>query len=79
MMYLCVYNPPIIRDKDFQNQFNETVNNLLIKYDHLYLIGDLNYNLSHATKGKILSDLCEVYGLTNMIVTPTCHTTQGDS
>ena len=59
----------------FLNELNLSLNQCVIKYDNIIVMGDLNIDIS--SKGKdnnnFLSDLCGTFSLQNMIIGKTCH------
>ena len=58
------------------NEFSQNFTNLLDKcmtyYDNYMVIEDLNYDLLCENKGKTLSELMELFDLTNLVKQATC-------
>ena len=58
------------------NEFSQNFTNLLDKsmtyYDNYMVIEDLNYDLLCENKGKTLSELMELFDLTNLVKEATC-------
>ena len=40
-------------------------------YSDMWVIGDLNFDMSHQTNGETLRDICDLYGLEQLITEPT--------
>ena len=49
----CVYRPPSTNDTTFENDFSTKLDQMLVKYEHICVIGDLNYNLLIPEKAKL--------------------------
>ena len=69
---LCIYRPPSMSDLDFTSNFSKTLDKCITAYDKYMVIGDLNYSLLCDNKGRTLSDLLEIFDLTNLISKATC-------
>ena len=54
----------------FKKLFKDTCEKVLDNYDHLIIIGDLNFNMFHQ---NLLSNLCPTLNLTNIIDEATCY------
>ena len=53
-----------------KNSVSNTADCLLKTYDDLVFMGDAN---CCPTKSTTIQDLCDTYGLSNLIKEPTCH------
>ena len=47
---------------------------MLVKYEHICVIGDLNYNLLIPEKSQTLNNIMDTYNLKNLVKDPTCFT-----
>ena len=65
-----LYKPPKVKDGPFKRCFTDLCNALIKESPHWLFIGDTNFNM--LTK-NILSELCDIYSLRNVISGPTCH------
>ena len=65
-----LYKPPKVKDGPFKRCFTDLCNALIKESPHWLFIGDTNFNM--LTK-NILSELCDIYSLRNVIPGPTCH------
>ena len=59
---------------EFFNEISNTLSKVLKSYDNIVLAGDLNIDLLDPSKSTSnhLSDLVDVFNLTNLIKEPTC-------
>ena len=69
---ICVYRPPKMKDKEFEGMMTNALDKIFLHFDHVIVIGDLNYDLSSPNKGKTLLDIMESFSLINLIKEPTC-------
>ena len=68
--FICsCYKPPSIKDSVFERSFSELLNSLQIESPHIFIIGDINFDMS---KENTLSTLCTTYDLKNLVCGPTC-------
>jgi hypothetical protein len=44
LCFTGVYNPPSMKHDVFKTDFSNTCENLLSRYDNLFILGDLNYD-----------------------------------
>ena len=65
----CLYKPPNIKDDVFSRVFSRHCESLTADGNVNVFIGDFNYNM---LEQNLLCDMCDLYGLVNMIKTPTC-------
>ena len=70
----CIYRPPSMNDNTFETDICSKLDQILIKYEHICIVGDLNYNLLVSEKSHTLRKTIDTYSLKNLIQDPTCHT-----
>ena len=49
------------------NETSITCENLLSRYDNLFILGDLNYDVLDNDKSSNLVDVCDIYDIRNHI------------
>ena len=59
----CIYNPPSMNDKTFELDICSKLDQILIKYEHMYIISDLNYTLLVFEKSHTLRNIIDTYSL----------------
>ena len=64
-----VYKPPNVCDSAFTSHMGGLFDSLISKYSLSLFFGDMNKNLF---LNNSLTDLCDVYGLSNLVNAPTC-------
>jgi hypothetical protein len=69
MLILAMYKNPKMNPNKFKNVFEKLCEDVLEKYEHVIIIGDLNFNM---LQNNVLSQLCPTFNLTNVINEPTC-------
>ena len=74
---LCSYRPPSTNDSLFEKDLCSILDQSFIKYDHLCVIGDLNYDFLSPEKCKPIMNICDSFNFTNLIKEPTCFTKNG--
>ena len=62
---------------NFEKDFNLILDQSFTKYDHMCIIGDLNYDLLSPEKSKVLNNICDSFNFTNLIKEATCFTKNG--
>ena len=76
---LFAYRPPNTNKHDFFSEISISLNKMIGKYDNIVLAGDLNIDdsisLSESSQNH-LSDMKDVFSLTNLIKEPTCFKSQ---
>ena len=70
----CIYRPPSMNDKTSETDICSKLDQILINYEHMCIVGDLNYNLLVSEKSHTLRNIIDSYSLKNLIQDPTCHT-----
>ena len=63
----CIYRPPSMNDKTFETDICSKLDQILIKYEHMCIVGDLNYNLLVSEKIHTLRNIIDTYSLKNLI------------
>ena len=76
ILVMPCYKNPKMPTSEFKVCFNEICEEVFDKYEHVVIIGDLNFNMLHT---NALSDMCPVFNLTNIISEPTCHKSEQSS
>ena len=66
------YKPPSLNNNIFQENCDLTLDKAFNKYDNIMIIGDLNFNMLEKTNSQCLYNVCDIFGLDNIIDTPTC-------
>jgi hypothetical protein len=69
---LGAYKPPSMCDKVFEDDITNGVDRILIHYDNIMIIGDLNFDLLHPNKGSTLKNICDIFDVTNLVKSATC-------
>ena len=77
--YLIVstYKPPNITNNIFKHEMSSMLDKSIANYSDMWVIGDLNFDMFHQTKGETLRDICDLYGLEQLITEPTNLTPRG--
>ena len=68
-MFSCVYTHPKVKHTVFKESICQMADLLLQSYTDLVFLGDMNI---YPTKSPVISELCDLYGLHNLIDQPTC-------
>ena len=68
-VFSCVYRHPKVKHAVFKESMGKMVDHLLQSYSDLVFLGDIS---SCPTKSPVISELCDTYGLHNLIDQPTC-------
>ena len=66
----CIYKHPKVSNECFKTCFSHITDTILKTHEDIVLLGDMNCCPS---KSSTVRDLCDIYGLTNLITTPTCN------
>ena len=66
----CVYKHPKVSNAYFKQCVSNICDKITPGSDDVIIIGDMN---CCPTKSTLIKDICDVYGLTNLIKHPTCH------
>ena len=66
----ALYKHPAVNNDCFKKSVSHIADCLLKTYDDLVFLGDAN---CCPTKSTTIQDLCDTYGLSNLVKEPTCH------
>ena len=71
---LFAYKPPKQNNASFFQEISNSLNQLVNKYENIFLAGDLNIDLldSKSDPNNHFSVLRDMYDLTNLVKVPTC-------
>ena len=69
ILLLGMYKNPKMKPTAFKQFFEKKCEEVLEKYEHVIIIGDLNFNM---LQNNMLSQICPTFNLTNIINEPTC-------
>ena len=64
------YKHPSVKNDAFKKHFSQIIDYLLRNYDDLIFLADAN---CCPKKSCTIQDICDLYGLSNLIKKPTCH------
>ena len=68
-VFVAFYKHPFLLDESFKQYFSKIADNLLKSFTDIVFIGDGN---CCPNRCSVISDLCELYGLKNLVDGPTC-------
>ena len=68
------YRPPSMKNQNFESDLTKYLDKMLINYENLICIGDLNYDLLSKDKSKPLTNICDNFNLQCMVKEATCFT-----
>ena len=69
ILLTCMYKNPKMNPQEFKCKFEDTCEKILDKYEHIIIIGDLNFNM---LQQNALTSVCPTLNLKNIINEPTC-------
>ena len=69
ILLVCMYKNPKMKPHDFKMFFENTCEKIFDEFEHVIIIGDLNFNMLN---NNTLANLCPTLNLTNIIDSPTC-------
>ena len=61
-------------NQNFFSDFSSVVDKITSQYENFICFGDFNFDMSDKAKGSTISDLCDIFDLTNLLKNPTCFT-----
>ena len=67
-----LYRPPTMSDEQFTKDFNKTFDKILMSYENIIILGDLNYNMMNKDKCVPLQTMCDIFDLENLVKSETC-------
>ena len=59
-------------DNDLSTLFIKNIDQCIINYDNIIVMGDLNFDTLNDTKCQTLKDLCDVLDFSQLVLKPTC-------
>ena len=68
-VFICVYKHPKVKPAVFKDKMCQMADYLFRSHNDLIFLGDMN---SCPSKSNVISELCDMYGLYNLITEPTC-------
>lgn len=73
------YKPPSMTNETFKNGMSPVLDRISEKYENHVIMGDLNFDMLDKSKCETVSDICDIFDLSNMIKEPTCYTANNKS
>ena len=70
---LGTYRPPSVKNSVFTDIFTKGLDRISTHYDNILIAGNLNYDMLDKPKGATLSDICDIFDLSSLIKSATCH------
>jgi hypothetical protein len=70
---LFVYRPPSLSDTTFESNITICLDKMLMNFDNLLTICDINYDLLKQEKSKTILNIMDSFDLVNLVKKPTCH------
>ncbi len=68
---ICLYKNPKVPESVFMMKLIELLNHVSSDANEIVIVGDVDIDMQHKND-KMTSEICNVYGLTNVVKTPTC-------
>ena len=78
-LIVVAYKPPNVTSHAFTLDMTNLLDRTTRDYSDIWVIGDLNFDLLDRTKSETLRDVCDIYGLDQLIKEPTNTTIHGSS
>ena len=78
-LIVVAYKPPNVTSHAFTLDMTTLLDRATRDYSDIWVIGDLNFDLLDRTKSETLRDVCDIYGLDQLIKEPTNTTIHGSS
>ena len=78
-LIVVAYKPPNVTSHAFTLDMTNLLDRATRDYSDIWIIGDLNFDLLDRTKSETLRDVCDIYGLDQLIKEPTNTTIHGSS
>ena len=66
------YRPPSQSPKSYTENATKALDSAFNNFDNVILLGDLNFNMLIKEKSTPLTELCDIFDLTNIVKEPTC-------
>jgi hypothetical protein len=58
-----MYSPPSVKDDVSSDHCMKGLDKISTLFDNIIFLGDLNYDMLHPNKGKVLVELCDIFDL----------------
>ena len=71
-LLMANYRPPPQSPKSYTENATKALDSAFNNFDNVILLGDLNFNMLIKEKSAPLTELCDIFDLTNMVKEPTC-------
>ena len=78
-LIVVAYKPPNVTSHACTLDMTNLLDRATRHYSDIWVIGDLNFDLLDRTKSETLRDVCDIYGLDQLIKEPTNTTIHGSS
>ena len=76
---VVAYKPPNVANHSFTAEMTTLLDKVTQDYTDIWIIGDLNFDMNDRAKSDTLRDVCDTYGLDQLITEPTNTTIHGSS
>ena len=70
------YKPPSLSDELFDQDCTMVMDKISEQYEHFILLGDLNFNMLDGPKSEKVSNVCDLFDLSNVVKDPNCFTSR---
>ena len=71
-IFVSVYKQPKVRNNVLKCIFEDILNDIDLAKSNVIIIGDINVNMLNTSTDIDIQELLDVYGLSNIVRTPTC-------
>ena len=71
-LLMANYRPPSQSPKSYTENAVKALDSPFNNFENMILLGDLNFNMLVKEKSAPLTELCDIFDLTNMVTEPTC-------
>ena len=68
-----IYKPPPIKNHVFIPLLKDICGKIVCESENIIIMGDINIDMK---KASVMDEVCEIYGLKNLIISPTCFKSQ---
>ena len=65
---MSIYKPPSMSDNDLSTLFIKNIDQCIIYYDNIIVMGDLNFDMLNDKKCQALKDLCDVLDFSQLVL-----------
>ena len=77
-LLMANYRPPAQSSKSYVECATKALDVAFTNFDNVILLGDLNFNMLSREKSAPLTDLCDIFDLSNLVKEATCFTKNSD-